>query len=326
MNNIPDYILDTALSDLRAGDTIETIASRYPEYSAELSDALALAYSLQTITLNTPPAPIKRFKYAESVAQTTGIFGFINMFRYAAIPLVLVIAFAGSHSLLSATEDSLPGQTLYSLKRVGEEARINLTFDDVKVANLQIEITQKRIEEAKQALTTNDPAQHAAALTALTEQTEKTFAAASVIATTTAINNKDSSLLNDLVAINNEQKSLIENSKLEDKTQTLATISKKNDTAIAKLVATVNEQTLVDLSPKPKEEKAEEPIKPAVKGANTTTKSVAAPTKQSETKKPSEVTPNDTKPITTPPVELPQQQSRASAGFIVEPAEEQYTP
>lgn len=247
MTKLDETIFEQALLRLEQGESIQAIAADYHN-STELVEVLETAQLLQSIPKRMPPTPLKQRRYAQKQVTASPLFNLLNAFKYAAIPLVLVIAFAGSQSLIHATEASLPGDPLFSLKRATEKARISLTFDDQQAAYLKLEITQKRLEETKQVLTTNsDPQKQALALAELKQQTEKTFESVAPVATAAAVTKNDNSLINTLVSLNKEQKSLLEKPRAEETTQTLATITQENDKTIAKLIATVNEQTLADL-------------------------------------------------------------------------------
>jgi hypothetical protein len=72
-------------------------------------------------------------------------FSFESMLRPALAAMsILVLALAGA---TSAAASSLPGDPLYGLKRVTEDVRVALTFDDVARTELLSEITDRRLEE-----------------------------------------------------------------------------------------------------------------------------------------------------------------------------------
>lgn len=57
---------------------------------------------------------------------------------------ILVFVFAGA---TTAAASSLPGDPLYAVKRLGEDVRLALTFDDVARTRLLSELTDRRLEE-----------------------------------------------------------------------------------------------------------------------------------------------------------------------------------
>lgn len=253
---LPETIFAEALERLDRGETPHQIAASFPEYEQELEGLLSIAEMGMNIPKLVPPTPYKRHLFAEKTVTTSGaLVQFLNFMRVAIIPISLVIALIGGRAMVDATEDSLPGDKLYSLKRATEEARLTITRDQSKIAIIHVELMQKRIADVKKAADTGDQESEAAAINELQTQTEKTFAEAAPLATANAISNQDSTLLDSLVAINQEQKDVLEDvSESEsnnDETKTVAITAlednKKNDVTLAKIIATVNDQALVDL-------------------------------------------------------------------------------
>lgn len=74
-----------------------------------------------------------------------------NVFRFVIRPAVLSllafgVAFGSWAATVSASYDSLPGDKLYSLKRMAEEAQLSLTSKDER-PSLQIEMASRRLDE-----------------------------------------------------------------------------------------------------------------------------------------------------------------------------------
>lgn len=252
MTEIPDYIFDTALNRLREGESVVQIANSYPEYQAELAELLSLAHMTMRIPKLYPPLPRKQYRFAAKLQSAPYRFaGWFAFARMAVIPISLVAVLLGGRIVVHATENSLPGDKLYTFKRATEQARLNLSLSEDAAATIHVELAQKRLAEVKKAISTNNQAAETAAITALQEQTEKTFALVPQVAAVNAVTNKDTSLLDNLVAINKEQKSLLSSiettNETADAAKTALDTTKENDKTIAKLIATVNEQTLIDL-------------------------------------------------------------------------------
>lgn len=250
----PDNIFAEALQRLDRGETPQQIAQDYKDYQQELEGLLSVADMGMNIPRITPPAPYKQFRFADKAITSSGFMQFLTYMRVAAIPISLVIALLGGRAAVNATENSLPGDKLYSIKRATEEARLTLTRDQEKVAALHVELLQKRLEEVRKAADTGNEAKETAALAELQSQTKITFAEAAPVATANAISKQDSSLLDTLVAVNKEQKvvlsSLSETGETDNaKTLAISAINdnKENDVTLAKIIATVNDQTLIDL-------------------------------------------------------------------------------
>jgi hypothetical protein len=72
-------------------------------------------------------------------------FSFPAILRPAlAAVAILVLVLAGA---TSAAASSLPGDPLYAVKRIGEDVRLTLTFNDVARTRLLAELTDRRLEE-----------------------------------------------------------------------------------------------------------------------------------------------------------------------------------
>lgn len=251
----PDEIFAQALERLDRGETPQQIAKDFDKANQqELEGLLSVAQMGLHIPKLVPPTPYKRHLFAEKVVTSSNtIAQLLSFARVAIVPISLVIVLVGGGAVVSATEDSLPGDKLYSLKRATEEARLTVTRDQTKIASIHVELMQKRLQEVKQAATNGDQATETAAIAELQSQSEKTFAEAAPLATANAIS-KDSTLLDTLVAINKEQKDVLEEVGESDDSQDTKTVAiaalednKKNDLTLAKIIATVNDQALVDL-------------------------------------------------------------------------------
>lgn len=252
--NIPDYIFDEAFNRLHKGESVSQIASDYKDYQQELASLLSVARMGMNIPKITPPAPYKAYKFANVAASPfTRLFEMLSFFRIAAVPISLVIAVLSGNAIINATANSLPGDKLYSLKRASEQVELTLTQDQNEVATLHVELMQKRIDEVKKAADNGDTNSETLAIAELKSQTEKTFAQAGPVATANVISNKDSSLLDNLVAINKQQKDVLvglsqdgENNDTKVIASNALLDSKKNDQTLAKIIATVNDQILAD--------------------------------------------------------------------------------
>lgn len=222
-------------------------------FVAEFSpEEMKIVEMLSTIPKAKVPNPTRQYRFAhQKVGLVQSIVQFFTNNKLVTFAAVFAFMLVGTYSVIQSAENSLPGQRLYSIKRASEEARINLTFNKEKAANLHLALAEKRLEETKRVIESNDPELEAAAITALTNQTEKTLEAVSQIATTKAVSENDTTLLSNLVAINKQQKTVLESaSKSEQSKETAAvalTATKQANKAIAMIIATVNEQILLDL-------------------------------------------------------------------------------
>lgn len=245
-----EQIYDSALAELRHGKTIAEVVSIYPEHAAELQGLLELSAVGLSVPKNIVPTPLRRHKFAE----TRSWYHTFRFIKLGLMPMALIVMLFGSNTLVNATEQSLPNDYLYTLKRAGEQLQLTFTRDANKQANLQVEFTQRRLEELQQAVANDNPKQQAAALSELEDQSQKTFALVPQVAAAKALANKDSSLLDTLVAVNKQQKEVLTAMEVQPETQNLTdtalNTAKEHGEALANLVTTVQEQTLVDLKNK----------------------------------------------------------------------------
>lgn len=291
----PEHILDICLQRLRAGESVLNIANTFPEHRDELTGFLAVAESLINLPIKEVPTPIKRFKYAEQNSSILNLNSLRALMRFSVVPVALFCVVLGGKALITATSGSLPGDTLYTVKRATESARINLIQDEKELAIAHVELAQKRLEEAKQAISENDPETETAAIAALKEQTEKTLATAAPLAATIAAENQDNSLINELVAIHDSQKLL------------LASITKQVDSSITDTVMQIAQATEESVSQlltqiQPQEETKNEAVKPSATNADPATTAITHTT------------------------EITEPQEDTTASIIAEPAEPQYAP
>lgn len=246
-------IFDQALVELRQGKTIDEVVSSYPEFATELQELLQTAALASSIPRNIVPTPMRRHKFAEQLHRSWWLRS-VSVLRLGIMPLTLVLLLLGGRTLVIKTQASLPNDNLYSLKRASEQLKLTLTRDTNEQAAFQVQLTQRRLEEVKQAAANQDPAQEAAALTALKDQTQKTFATVPQVAAATAITHKDSSLLDSLVAINKQQQEVLTSIQPQGQSKAIAATAlntaKENSKTMMALVATVQEQTLADLQDK----------------------------------------------------------------------------
>ena len=174
MSRKSDSALDDCLNLLRAGASIKDCLARYPEYAEELGHLLSLSSAVRAVP--TPrPDPIavhsnrqRMLEAAHAVAasrQRRRLAPFAGswskpggswiqpLFR-ATMTLVAVSMLVSlvAVALFAAAADSLPGQALYPVKRLGEDARLSLTFSAARRQALQREYMLERRREVRRIL------------------------------------------------------------------------------------------------------------------------------------------------------------------------------
>ncbi len=77
-------------------------------------------------------------------------------FRFANLVVVVVVVLLASAGVTFASQTSLPGEPLYSVKRLSEEAKIFVIFDQKTKQKERIKLTSRRVGEVEQ-LASKDP-------------------------------------------------------------------------------------------------------------------------------------------------------------------------
>jgi len=76
-------------------------------------------------------------------------------FRYAYFAVVAFVVLLGSAGVTFASQSSIPGQTLYPVKRFSEEAVIFVKFDQKEKDKARMELTTKRVDEVNKLVAKN---------------------------------------------------------------------------------------------------------------------------------------------------------------------------
>jgi hypothetical protein len=151
-------ILDKSLSRvLEDKDPIKTVTAGYPEWSDQLKESLETAQWLSAQRQHLSPRPgfvdaSKRYLESELMVSTLKqrfrYFpfrreGFVR--RIAITLVILFLVFTGGAGLVLTGEDSLPGETLYSIKITTENTWLALTLQPTKKAQLHLQFAQEHL-------------------------------------------------------------------------------------------------------------------------------------------------------------------------------------
>lgn len=248
--NKQDQQFEVATARLLSGEKFEVIAKDFSNQE-ELLANLKIAQQLHSIPIAQAPLPQMRYKFAEKTSIWQNFLNIITSYRLAAVPLVIAFLIVSSAGIVEAAEQSLPGDKLYGVKLAAEQAQIKLTFDEKKLAELQVKLTNKRLQETRLILELDDPHREAIALMALSKQTQITLETTSSLAASKVVNENDPSLLENLVAIQKEKRSLLESNIKSPEAKKLANealvTDKENGKNLARLIAAASEQSMLDL-------------------------------------------------------------------------------
>ena len=162
-------VLDECLDRvLLLGEPVEACVADFPEYDAELREALEGALAFRQASAFQPDADRKRaarlrmlgametrraprawrlrwpgFGWLRGVGKTT------PRWAVSAAALVVLVG-AGGTGTLMASQGSVPGDALYPVKRVSERARMMVTFSDAQEADLRVTLLDRRMKELEE--------------------------------------------------------------------------------------------------------------------------------------------------------------------------------
>lgn len=175
-----DSVLDDCLTLLGEGASVEDCLARYPDHADDLRPFISLASAVKGVPTPRPDAAaveIHRRQMLDAVKQSAArenghvpvALGWVWRLVGGSHPrpvlrvtltfaaILLIVGLAASTLLASAT-DSLPGQALYPLKRLGENIQLSLTLDPVARQQLRTEYRLERQREVRQVLDTGQRA------------------------------------------------------------------------------------------------------------------------------------------------------------------------
>lgn len=141
------------------GASLEQALAGYPELADELRPMLqaALAARLQGQRLLAPRSALarSRARFLREAQRRSSArrpdFGFSLRFALAAFILLAVVVLGSAATAVLAAQ-SLPGQALYPLKRLGEQTRLRLVSDPQRRLELQQDFDQERLKEVDQLI------------------------------------------------------------------------------------------------------------------------------------------------------------------------------
>jgi hypothetical protein len=152
----PYAILEICLTRLNAGEDLETILVDFPQQAAEMRPLLiaALKASRSGAPLRVPASAQidSRTRFlVEAQRRQTKPMGFLPRFKMAgAFVAIAIIVFAGIYGTGLASAQTVPGETLYPVKRVVEQAQLVLTTDQSTRLDLEEEFDRRRVAEAEE--------------------------------------------------------------------------------------------------------------------------------------------------------------------------------
>lgn len=165
-----ESILDECIERLAKGERLEQCLASYPEQAAELEPLLRIVATVKMAAAVEPGDEFKaRTKYAAMSAlrgtvekkKRVWYFGNLGMRRaFAAVAVGITALVITGGSVVAASTDSLPGQTLYAVKTAVENVQLAFTPSDVGKAKLLASFADRRVSEIERLVLSDEGGSH----------------------------------------------------------------------------------------------------------------------------------------------------------------------
>jgi len=168
VNEDIENVLDKCISEMESGVPLEACIARYPSLAAQLEPLLRLVLEIRSLGQEPAPAPLNlragrqrvlreaaRLRVSQQEKERTRqVPWWLNLQTLlrrsaaaAVVASVLLVTILGAGTV-AISANSLPGDTLYPVKRIGEEVQLLLTLDHESKALLVERLDARRREEA----------------------------------------------------------------------------------------------------------------------------------------------------------------------------------
>ena len=152
--------LETCLQALEQGETIDAALARFPALAADLRPILETSLHARTLGGLPLPEGIQHRGRARLLQRAAEMReakhaprrSWLVQFRPLAVALMLVVFFLSGTGLVRASSVTLPGDSLYPVKRTWEDVRLLFTFEKVQRVNLEMEYETERLGEIGELL------------------------------------------------------------------------------------------------------------------------------------------------------------------------------
>ncbi len=169
------------------GEPIESCLEDYPDHAEELKPLLMASQSALSLSSIQVPREFKeaaRSRVLKAVYEQGRPEGTISWLpamsrrfkAWATVAAALVLVIGLGTGTVQASSNSLPGDTLYSVKQAIENVRLNLAFSDSAKARLHVRLAEKRVEEMNRLILKGDTRNVASLSEKVARQLEKAVA------------------------------------------------------------------------------------------------------------------------------------------------------
>ena len=150
--------LEICLNDIQEGADIQTVLRNYPDLADELQPLLEASLHAKELAVPTPSQEIitrnrtRLLQHAAEIreqkfAPTSRRIWSVPLRRALVTLVVVTLLFISGTGLVRASSNTLPGDSLYSVKRTWENVLLILTFDVDKREALELDHEYERLEE-----------------------------------------------------------------------------------------------------------------------------------------------------------------------------------
>jgi hypothetical protein len=154
----PDDLLEEGLTRIAAGETdLEGFFAEHPGAAGELRPLLEAALLVRESVAVAPDPNFARLARAEFAARVQAgpprpwWHAWSLALRPVAIALLTVVIVGSvAGGSVAASQEALPGEPLYTIKRVQETARLAVAGDDLDRATLRARFAERRLRELRQ--------------------------------------------------------------------------------------------------------------------------------------------------------------------------------
>lgn len=152
-----ENILNECIDRVLQGESVEQCLARHPEQAGELEPLLRTAVAAREASAVEPRPEFKaqvRYQVHSRVSATgrgtaqkgMPFWGWVPRWAVVVALVFLVVLVAGSGTV-AASSDTVPGDTLYSVKTTTERVRLFFAFSDVAKAKLEAGFAGRRVRE-----------------------------------------------------------------------------------------------------------------------------------------------------------------------------------
>lgn len=167
-----EAILDECLSQLNNDQTVEACLAQHPALATDLEPLLRMADQCRSLQSSSEPATpalqagrqrllsaaaVRRMAQEERRATSRAPWRALRLLRKSAAAALLMVLLAAAlgGGTIAASARSLPGDTLYPVKRMTEDLQLVLTLGREARAQLTVRLEERRREEVKAILSSH---------------------------------------------------------------------------------------------------------------------------------------------------------------------------